>query len=101
LPESGPICDLGFMAKRLPSPPAEPVPVPLRATFGANLKAARIKAGLKQADLASVANITQAYVSQIEAGTGNVSLDLAETLSAAVGRLTLDLLKPPRPRSRK
>ena len=100
MPESGPICDLGFMAKRPPSPPAAPVPVPLRAIFGANLKAARIKAGLKQADLATAASVTQAYISHVEGGARNLTFDVAEVLASTVGYSVRDLLKPTKQKPR-
>lgn len=74
------------------------MPESLRALFGSNLKAARIKAGLSQKDLGAAVGIAQAYVSQVEAGGRNIGLDLAEALAGAVGKSVRDLLKPSRSR---
>jgi DNA-binding XRE family transcriptional regulator len=38
------------------------------ATFGANLKAARLRMGLTQAQLAEAAGLLQQYVSLVESG---------------------------------
>jgi hypothetical protein len=54
------------MARRpLREPPKsdEPIPDDLRIVFGQNLRAARVKAGLTQAQLAERTGLTQQYVS--------------------------------------
>lgn len=53
--------------------------------LGATIKAARRKAGLRQADLASRLNITDTAVSHWEAGWSRPSRDLMPDLAAAIG----------------
>jgi transcriptional regulator with XRE-family HTH domain len=65
------------------------------ATFGANLKAARLKMGLTQAQLADAAGLLQQYVSLVESGKQNVTLTTAKTLAKVVNRDVRMLLTPP------
>jgi hypothetical protein len=56
------------MARRpLREPPKsdEPVPDDLRTVFGQNLRAARVKGGLTQAQLSERTSLTQQYVSWV------------------------------------
>jgi transcriptional regulator with XRE-family HTH domain len=64
-------------------------------TFGANLKAARLKMGLTQAQLAEGAGLLQQYVSLVESGKQNVTLTTAKALAKVVNRDVTTLLKPP------
>src|SRR5260370_4931715 len=48
--------------------------------FGQNVRAARIKAGLTQAQLAERTGLTQQYVSLVEAGHQNITLDTMAAL---------------------
>jgi transcriptional regulator with XRE-family HTH domain len=66
------------------------------ATFGANLKAARLKMGLTQTELAEAAGLLQQYVSRVEQGRQNVTLTTARTLARVVNRDVRTLLTPPR-----
>ena len=66
-------------------------------TFGANLKAARLKMGLTQAQLAEAAGLLQQYVSLVESGRQNVTLTTAETLAKVVSRNVRTPLARPRP----
>ncbi len=66
------------------------------ATFGANLKAARLKKGLTQAQLAEGAGLFQQYVSLIELGKQNFTLDTAVALAMVVDRDVRTLLALPR-----
>jgi DNA-binding XRE family transcriptional regulator len=68
------------------------------ATFGANLKSARLKLGLTQVQLADAAGLLQQYVSLVESGKQNVTLTTAETLAKGVDRDVRTLLARPRPR---
>jgi transcriptional regulator with XRE-family HTH domain len=68
------------------------------ATFGANLKAARLKMGLTQAQLAEGAGLLQQYVSLVESGRQNITLTTAEALAKVVHRDVTMLLARPRPR---
>ena len=71
------------------------------ATFGANLKAARVKMGLTQAQLAEAAGLLQQYVSLVESGKQNVTLTTAQTLAKVVNRDVRMLVTRPRSRSLK
>jgi len=68
------------------------------ATFGANLKAARLKLGLTQAQLAEATGLLQQYISLVESGAQNVTLTTAQVLAAAVNRDVRALLARPRRR---
>src|SRR5579863_8536250 len=68
------------------------------AIFGTNLKTARLKMGLTQAQLAEAAGLLQQYVSLVESGKQNVTLTTAETLARVVNREVRTLLARPRPR---
>jgi transcriptional regulator with XRE-family HTH domain len=65
------------------------------ATFGANLKAARLKMGLTQAQLAEAAGLLQQYVSLVESGKQNVTLTTAQALAKVVNRDVRMLLARP------
>jgi transcriptional regulator with XRE-family HTH domain len=84
------------MARRpLREPPKsdEPVPDDLRTVFGQNLRAARIKAGLTQAQLAERTSLTQQYVSWVEAGHSNITLGTMTVLARVVGEDVRALLR--------
>ena len=68
------------------------------ATFGANLKAARLKSGLTQAQLAEATGLLQQYISLVESGRQNVTLTTAQVLATAVNRDVRALLARPRRR---
>jgi len=68
------------------------------ATFGANLKAARVKMNMSQTDLAHAAGLLQQYVSLVESGKQNVTLITAVALANAVNRDVTALLNRPRRR---
>ena len=70
------------------------VPDNLRTIFGENLRAARLKAGLTQVELAERAKVERTYVTQIEAGSRNITLDIADALAKAVGKNVRSLLRP-------
>jgi transcriptional regulator with XRE-family HTH domain len=76
----------------------KPDPDDIVATFGANLKAARLKMGLTQAQLAEAAGLLQQYVSLVESGKQNVTLTTAETLAKVVNRDVRTLLARHKPR---
>ena len=91
------------MGKRPPPQPPKgnsPVPDDLRKIFGQNVRAARIKAGLTQAQLAARTGLTQQYVSLVEAGLQNITLDTMAALARAVGRDVSALLRKARNRIR-
>lgn len=69
-------------------------PSPLRAVFGANLRAARKTKGLSVFDVAYRAKVDWSYISQIERGERNVGLDILDALAEAVESKLVDLLSP-------
>ena len=62
----------------------EPNPDDLVAIFGANLKTARMKAGLTQAQLAKAAGTSPVYLSQIERGERRAGRKLRAKLANAL-----------------
>jgi transcriptional regulator with XRE-family HTH domain len=75
---------------------AEPLPidVALRNTLAANLKAARLAAGLTQKQLADLAQVSRDYVGQIENSTANVSVDILANLAKFLNASPASLLTP-------
>jgi DNA-binding XRE family transcriptional regulator len=69
----------------------------LRIAFGQNFRQAREKAGLTQSDIEAHTGIKQHYVSQIENGKQNLTLDTMTALALAVGKDVRSLLKPAPP----
>jgi HTH-type transcriptional regulator/antitoxin HipB len=70
----------------------------LQAVFGENLKAARLKAGLKQSELAEKTGLTQQYLSLIETGRKNVTLRTMMELAKIVGQEVSVMLRRTRSR---
>jgi transcriptional regulator with XRE-family HTH domain len=66
----------------------------MRALFAANVRQARLKAKLTQGDVAAVTGIQQHYISQIETGSRNITLDTMASLAQALGSDVRTLLKP-------
>jgi transcriptional regulator with XRE-family HTH domain len=66
-----------------------------RALFGANVRQARLKAKLTQTDVQELTGIRQHYISEIENGVWNLTLDTMTTLARALGTDVRALLKPP------
>lgn len=87
------------MAKQVPHPPqpddGDPVPNELQALFGNNLRAARIAHNLTHQELADRAGFKRQYVSRIEAGQLNVTLDTMKRLAAALGQDVSAMLRFP------
>ena len=67
-----------------PPPPKSPIP--------GNLRRLRLAAGLKQADLAEFADVTDATISRIERGRLAPSQDLLQRLATALGGTESDLV---------
>jgi DNA-binding XRE family transcriptional regulator len=61
--------------------------------FGINLKAARLKASLKQSDVAAMTGLTQQYLSLIEAGQQNVTIKTMALLAKVVDHDLIHLLQ--------
>jgi transcriptional regulator with XRE-family HTH domain len=64
-----------------------------RERFSRNLKAQRLEKGISQEELAARANITQTFLSQVESGKRNLSMDTADRLAAGLSLDILDLLQ--------
>lgn len=60
--------------------------------FGKNLRRARLKASMTQLALATASGTTESYISQIEGGQINVTLETMERLAAALDMAAGDLL---------
>ena len=67
-------------------------------TFGANLRAARLKMHMSQTELANAAGLLQQYISLFESGKQNVTLTTAVALANSVNRDVTTLLAWPKPR---
>jgi DNA-binding XRE family transcriptional regulator len=64
-----------------------------QAIFGQDLRAARLKAGLKQSDVAARTGLTQQYLSLIEAGQQNITLRTMFLLAEVVDHDLLEMLQ--------
>ena len=65
----------------------------LEARLGRNLKAARLRAGLTQRELATRAGVALAFLAQIESGVCDADLQRIGALAKAVGRAAFELLQ--------
>lgn len=85
------------MPKRRPRAPKpglpEPVPGDLQALFGRNLRSARIKQNMTQLELAEATGFTHQYVSKIEDGQINVTLDTMKKLAEVLDHEVSELLR--------
>ncbi len=63
-----------------------------RDVFAANLRTARLAAGLSQEALAVKAELHRTYVGSVERAERNVSIDNMERLALAIGVPLVDLL---------
>jgi len=88
-----------LMTKRptdaLPADKTKPVSGELQVRFGANLRAARTAQRLKQQDLADKSGFGQQYVSRVEDGQINLTLETMERLACALGMDVSTLLAAP------
>ncbi|WP_231511640.1 helix-turn-helix domain-containing protein [Chondromyces apiculatus] len=66
------------------------------AIFGRNLRRLRTSAGLSQEELAARSGLHRTYVSSVERGNRNVSLENIFALAEALKCEPRDLLAPPR-----
>ena len=66
----------------------------MRLLFDQNAKAARIKAGLSQADVAELTGIPQSRIFKIKLGRVNMTLETMMVLARAVGRDVRFLMTP-------
>ena len=66
----------------------------LRQRVAKNFRSLRASEGVSQEHLAELAGFHRTYVSQIERGVGNITLDNIEKLAIALRVDPADLLKP-------
>lgn len=64
---------------------------PLRIVFGHRVRDLRIAAGYKQDEFAERCGYARSYMSRIETGAANPSLDAIETLASALRVKVADL----------
>jgi transcriptional regulator with XRE-family HTH domain len=57
----------------------------LSSRFGNNLRKVRLAKGISQENLAELANLHRTYVSSVERGERNVTLETIEKLAKALG----------------
>ena len=67
-----------------------------RTYFGLNFARARQDAGLSQRDVRDKTGLTQGWVSSIELGRANITIDTMAVLARLVGVDVTELLRKPR-----
>lgn len=65
----------------------------LRQTLGARVRQLRRDQGISQEDFADACGFARSYMSRIERGTANLSLDAVERLANAFGLTAEELFK--------
>lgn len=65
-----------------------------RERIAYNLRELRKKSGFPQDTLAAAAGISQTFLSQVETGRNNISVDKLEQIAGALGVDVVDLLQP-------
>ena len=63
-----------------------------KAAFGRNLRTARRRLGITQAELAARFGSTGSYITKVEAGTENLTIETMNRLAHLVGSKLRDLL---------
>jgi transcriptional regulator with XRE-family HTH domain len=81
-----------------PSDGTGDTPPELHVLFGANLRQARLKAKLSQAEVAARTGMGQPYISEMEKGVRDITLGTMASVARAVGTDVRTLLKQPRKR---
>jgi len=71
---------------------AETLPNDYKTIFAHNLRAARVRSGLTQAEIAKSAGVTPQYIQKIESGTENMTIDSMKRLAHIVDHNLLDML---------
>lgn len=64
----------------------------IKVRFGTALREKRNLHGITQEELASLTNMSRSYISEVECGKQNISLQKAERLALALGYELIDLL---------
>ena len=76
---------------------AAPVPEDIQVVFGRNLRAARSAQGLTQQELGDRAGFKNQYVSRVEDGQINLTINTMKRLAEALGQDMRALLGTPAP----
>lgn len=63
--------------------------------FGIRLREIRLKKGISQERLAELAGLHRTYVSSVERGGRNISLENIDRLATALGETMAKLMPPP------
>lgn len=74
--------------------------ISLRKRFGERVKELRLAAGMSQEAFADHCGFARSYMSRVERGGANPSLDAIETLATAFGVEVAELFVVPAPRVR-
>lgn len=69
------------------------LPTELQLIFGENLRAARLKSGLTQAELGKCCGMGVQYVSKVELGEKNLTLRTMQRLAEVVGQDVVKMLQ--------
>jgi transcriptional regulator with XRE-family HTH domain len=74
----------------------EPRPeAPARITFATNVRRARVQLGISQEKLAELSGLHRTFVSSVERGERNISVDNMERVASALKIKLATLLTPP------
>ncbi len=81
-------------AARLPPEERPPAVRRIMASFGSNFREARVAARMSQQDVERLTGIPQHYISTLERGRENPTLETMTRLAEAIGKPLADLLRP-------
>jgi transcriptional regulator with XRE-family HTH domain len=74
---------------------AERPEAPARITFATNVRRARVQLGISQEKLAELSGLHRTFVSSVERGERNISVDNMERVASALKIKLATLLTPP------
>ena len=77
---------------RVRKQPVPKIASPSRLTFAQACRAERNRQNLTLEDLAEKSGLTWSYISQVERGVRNISVDNMDALATALGKTLKDLL---------
>ena len=68
---------------------------PVKTLFGAAVRQRRLELRLTQREVSLAARLSRSFISEVECGHENISLERADRLAQALGTELCDLLKRP------
>lgn len=77
---------------------SEPTPAPERRYFGTHFRLAREALGYSQRDVARMLRVNQPFVSNVETGGANLTIERLSLLARFVGQPLHEMLRPVSPR---